>query len=238
MPPDAREPAWSNLGLPPIDPFVRNLLGGLLALYVAELTAGAAGLPVGALTWRPFGAGFAPWQPLTCYLVQGNIASNVLFGLLGLWFVIPSLLSVLPRRALGEAVLAAIAGGTLLPLAANAAGFGADAMYGWGGLLLPLLCLFGLAFPTGQVRINFVLPVTGPMLVWGSLLLAGLQLLAALGGPGGPLLGALRALGQWIGVYLWWNRRNARRAPAARGPRLRVMSGGRDDLFHREPATP
>lgn len=231
---------WSRLGLPPTDPFVRNLLLGLLGLYVVELVANVAGVPTLMLAWQAPRVGFAPWQVLTCYLVQGNNVGGVVFGLLGLWFLLPGLFTALPHKRVGEALLAAIAVGTALPLAANLLGLGAGVVIGWPSLLMALFCLFGLAFPEATVRINFVLPVTGPMIVWGSLLLAVLTLLASFGAGGQGSLGAFHSLGLWLGVYGWWHLRYLRPRstppPGRPPPRFRVYEGGQDsqrDVYHR-----
>lgn len=242
MPQNARDDGWSRLGLPYTDPAIRNLLLGLLGLYVAELAASVAGLPVGLLAWAPLGAGFAIWQPITCYFVQGNQVTSVVFGLLGLWFMLPALLQTLSRRQIGEALLAAVAVGTLLPLLINVAGFGGGLILGWPGTLMALFCLFGLAFPDATVRLNFVLPVTGPMIVWGSLLIASLQVLASFGGGGGGSLPAFHQLGLWLGVYAWWNlrgpgarRRNLRAQGRKVERRFQVLQGGEGgDDYHRD----
>ena len=93
---------------------MKQLLGGLLALYVVELVLSATGAPVQLLAWLPLGQGFAPWQPLTRFAVQGPSVLNVLIALAVAWFVFPALDQLLRREQLGEATLAMAAAATVL----------------------------------------------------------------------------------------------------------------------------
>lgn len=213
---------------------MKQLLGGLLALYVVELVLSATGAPVQLLAWLPLGQGFAPWQPLTRFAVQGPSVLNVLIALAVAWFVFPALDQLLRREQLGEATLAMAAAATVLPLTAELAGvLSPGIIVGWTSLVGGWIVLFGLARPDGEVRLYFVLPVTGQMIVWGMLGIEVLMLLAA------PNTASLEPIGVWVGAWAWWNyrgpgarRRHLRREGARVERELRrfqVLDGGRSD---------
>lgn len=184
--------------LPPAPRWIRNLCGGLLALYVAELVARTAGLPVDLLAWFPLRGGFAPWQPLTRFLVQGGDPGTVLrvvIGLAAIWFGLPQL----DRGLVARAAVAAAVGGTVVAFALDALGIlGPFADLGWTTPLFGTFVLYGLLRPDAQILAYFVLPVTGRALVWGALGIAALMFLAQ------RSLGTADALGAWLGVWLWF----------------------------------
>lgn len=240
----SRPNAWSEgVGLPPVAPWLRNLLLGLFLLYVAELVLLNVGLPVYTLAWQDFGGGFAVWQPLTHWLVQGPRVDGVAFALLAIYFFLPGIADRLGRRNLTEAVVSGGAGGLVLGLIADAVGLGFGPAMGWAPFVFGLTTMFGLTYPQGEVRLFFVLPVKGVWFLWGSLVLALLTWLATLKG-----LSAVENIGQWLGVFAWWHLRG----PGARTRSLRksgksveqnlrrfdVLPGGkqtkpnRDDWIH------
>src|SRR5690606_20193193 len=118
---------------------------GLFALFVVELVLRNVGLPVDALVWYPFEGPFQPWQPLSRYLVQGGSQSavfNVIFGLLVLYFLLPAVDSLLPRAQAARALVAAIVGGTLLPLGVDALLPLSSGTSGWTVLTTTAILLF------------------------------------------------------------------------------------------------
>lgn len=219
--------------LPPLAPWMRNLLVGLFALYVVELLAANAGLPVQALAWHPFGSGFEPWQPFTRFLVQGRSVLGVLLGLLVLYFLLPAVDRLLTREQMSQALLAGAAGGTALPLLLDLVLVGGPGIHGWTVLSTSLVLLFGLAVPSGVVNLWFVIPITGRVIVWGSLGLSVVLFLLD------PSLRTSEGIGTWLGVYGWWNvlgpggrkrqlRRKARRIERELR-RFEIIEGGRSD---------
>lgn len=233
MRPDGAGP---QLQLPVLSPWMRNLLIGLFALFAVELVLRNLGMPVDALAWRPFGEGFSLWQPLTRYLVQGGHAGavyNVLFGLLILYFVLPAVDSLLTRERTIRAVIAGAIGGTALPLILDALFLDGSATQGWTVLTTALFVLFGLSLPSGVIRLWFIIPITGQVIVWG---IFGLELIFFLLNPS---LRTAEGLGTWLGVYAWWHslgpgghRRNLRRQARKVEKELRrfqVIEGGKQD---------
>jgi hypothetical protein len=83
------------------------------------------------------------------------------------------------------------------------------------------------------VRLYFVLPVSGRMIVWGTLIVLVLMLLAA------PVTASLEPMGVWLGAWAWWNyrgpgarRRNLKRQAHKIERELRsfqVIEGGRSE---------
>lgn len=225
--------AGPQLQLPSLAPWMRNLLVGLFVLYVVELLAANAGLPVGALAWQPFGSGFEPWQPLTRFFVQGRSVFGVLLGLLVLYFLLPAVDAVLTRAQLGRALLAGAVGGTALPLLLDLFLVDGPGIHGWTVLATSLVLLFGLAVPGGVVNLWFVIPITGRIIVWGSLGLSVVLFLLD------PSLRTTEGIGTWLGVYGWWElfgpggrKRHLRRKARDIQRELRrfeIIEGGRSD---------
>lgn len=225
--------------LPPAPRWVQILAFGLVGLFVVELLLRTANVPVDLLAWWPLGTapsdggavGFAPWQPLTRLFVQGSGASAVFRVVLGA-FVLYLSLGQLERRSVGYVTLAAWAAGTALALGLDALGvLTARPALGWSGLIVPLIVLFGLQRPDGRILLWMVLPISGRLLVWGTLFVCTLVFLAE------RSLAAADAIGGWAGVYSWWTlfgpgARRRRLKRDARGierdlQRFRVIEGGR-----------
>ena len=196
--------------LPTVEPWLRNLLFGLLGLFVVELVVANAGVDLAALALHPVGEGFAPWQPLTRYLVQGRNAGGVLFGLLALYFLLPPLLQQVDERYIRDAFIGGALGGTLAAVAFGLVGAGGAAL-GWLPTLLVLPLLFGLFLPDAVLYVMFVLPVPGRALAWlaGALVVGRAVLL--------PGMGTGEELGVLLGVLGWW----FWRGPGARRRELR-----------------
>jgi hypothetical protein len=187
-------------GLPPIHPWIRNLMIGLFGLYVAELigvNAVGQGL-YSLLALHPVGDGFAPWQLLTRYLVQGPQVMSVMFGLLMLYFALPLMDRFFSRSQLLQVLAAMFVGGTVLSLGLAALGIVGGLALGWGMVLTGLFALVGLAMPSMEFRLFFLIPVRASYFVWGAGVIAGLLLLAS------PSLSSADYLGSWLGVVAWW----------------------------------
>lgn len=199
---------------PPIAPWMRNVLVGLFGLYVVELVLANLRIDLSVFYLLPVGGGFAPWQPFTRFLVQGGGQAlfNVIIGLVVLYFALPLLERLLDRRSWTEILISAVTAATVLPLLSDALGLLPIApRTGWGFLLIPMFVVVGLAQPKATINLMFVLPVPAIWIVWGTLILGLLFLLA------GPSSASLEPLAAWIGVMAWWSLRG----PGARERRLR-----------------
>lgn len=236
-----------QMALPQLEPWHRWLLGGLLGAFVLELLLANFELPVYFLAWLNLGDGFAPWQPLTRFLVQGSsraAVSSVLMSLVLLYFLLPPTESAVGRRQLGLAVLAGAVGGTALPLLTDALGWTVPApALGWGPLVLVLPVLFGLHRPDADVYL-VIFPIKARWFVWGGLVVALLMLLAE------RSLSGWEELGVWLGTVGYYHllgpgrRKRELRAKAAgierELSRFQVLEGGRgkpqgrqrDDTVH------
>lgn len=221
----------------------RNLLIGLLVLYVVELSMPYLGIELGFLAWQPLAVGFEWWQPVTHFFVHARPdVFGVLLSLVVLYFFLPAVGEVLDWDAVGQAVIAGAVGGTLVPFALDASGLlSMQPAGGWHNLALTLPVLFGLARPDRQILI-LVFPAPAQVFVWGSLVIALLSSLTA------PSLSTTEMLGVWLGTFGWWHlagpgrrRRNLRRMGAnlEREVRFTVLEGGRsndgdnrDDTVH------
>jgi hypothetical protein len=178
-----------------------RLLLGLFALYVAELVL-QLGVPeiYGWLAWQDLNVGFQLWQLLTRFFVQGpGAVITVLFSLLALYFLLPMMEGIVARRQLGYAVLAGAVVGTVLPLVMNLAGLAHGVAMGWTPLVVSLFVLLGIARPDATIFL-YLFPVQARWILWGSLVVALLLLLADRGS-----LASFQGVGVWLGVYGWWH---------------------------------
>lgn len=228
--------------LPPLLPWVRNLLLGLFGLYVLEIIARSySGLSVDQLAWAPLGHGFRVWQLATHYLVQGassQAAMRLVFGLLILYFFLPAITQVLSRQVLVRGMAAGAVGGLVLGLGGDGllhllGGSGAASAMGWWVLTGSAVMIFGLAMPNADIRLFFVIPIKGVYFVWGSVILS--LIYVALG----PSVSTFELLGATLGPLAWWHwlgpaaRRRHLKAKARsiekELARFTVIEGGKSD---------
>ena len=185
--------------LPPVTPFLRNLLVGLFVLYAVELIArNMLRVPIDILAWHGFGAGFQIFQPATRYLVQGNAVLGVVIGALVLYFFLPTIQRMYSPPQWGEALLAGALGGTAFGLLVNLLGIVGGSSMGWSPLIIVFIVLFGLKIPDATILLFFVLPIPAKVLAWGSGVIALLVFLASLD------LSTADYLGTWAGAVGWW----------------------------------
>jgi len=231
-----------TISLPPLRPWMRNLLIALFVLYLVEIVAANfLHLPVYTLGWAQIGAGMQPWQLLTHYLVQGagrSGAFSVVLSLLVLYFFLPALADLLSPRHFAWGVVAAAVGGLVLGLAADLALPLRGGALGWSPLPGGMVVLFGLAMPRGVIRLFFVIPITGRWIVLGTVFLMALFVIAE------PTIDTTEHLGAVLGPIVWWSWRGPgqrRRELKAKAKdierelrRFEVIDGGRsdDDLVH------
>jgi len=213
---------------------MRQLLIGLFGLYAVELLAGNIGFSFASFAWRPFGYGFAPYQLLTRFLVQGGEVFGVLISLLVLYFFLPTIDRLYSRQQLLQCFMCAIAAGSTFALVGDGLGMlQAAPALGWSVLIMPLVVLFGLGMPNGTVQLFFVLPIQAIWFVWGAIAIAVLSFLAH------PALATADAVGSWVGVMGWYHylgpgRRRRELTRNARSierelQRFQVIEGGKDD---------
>lgn len=230
-----RSDVLQDFGVPPLSPWVKNVLIALFVLYVVELVLqNFMGLPLWAtLTWQELGGGFRPWQLLTRYTVQGPNVGGTVFAFIALYFALPVVEQLLDRRQMIEAVVATVIGGSAMGLLLDAVGVVGGVGYGWSVFALSAFMLFGLARPTSEIRLFFVLPVKGIFFYWAALVFALLMVL------GTRSIGAADEVGAWVGVTVWWNwfGPGSRRRKLIRDSkrierelkRFQVLPGGRND---------
>ena len=180
--------------------WLRNLLIALLVAYVVELVLRNDALPTDQLAWHSFEHGFAWYQVPLRFLVQGPSAFGVVFGLLLLYTMGPSLLDAMPWPDLRMGILMGAVGGTVLPLLVDVANLG-DAMqtaHGWVPLLSSVLALYGLYLPSNTVYLFFVIPVSGRLIA------AFTGVLCALGFLLSPGMASAQPLGMFAGTVGWF----------------------------------
>ncbi len=236
----AKQPARvETFGLPPVPPWLRNILVALVALYLVEVAAanlfGTAFYVV--LAWYDPIA--MPWQVVTRYFVQGlgsQPVMRLLFDLLLIYFLAPQVVSSFDLRQRMQVLAAAVVGGTVVAGLLGAVGFASAPAMGWHGLSVALITLFGLSNPEGVIRWNFVFPIPGKVIAWGTGAVNALILL------GDHSMMAADDFGVWVGVMVWWflvGPGARRRQLVGKGKKLerdlrnlQVLPGGRDETFH------
>jgi hypothetical protein len=215
-------------------PLVRNVVGVLFVVYVAQLLTG--GRLEALLAWQPMGDGFRPWQPLSSFLLSGPDPLGAFFEWLGVFFLVGPLERLLGRRSLFGAVGASLAASVPLALLGQwlgVLGVAGGAVLGIEPLLVALVALFGFTMPSAQFLFMFVIPMRAAWLAWGTGLLSFLYLLYSRD------VGSALAFFSWGGAWLWTGVRNGalrraqlqwKRARIAREQRkFQVIEGGRGD---------
>lgn len=160
-----------------LTPLSRALLIGSFLIYVAQLAT--RGLLDHLLGWQVVGFGFAPWQPLTSFLLSGPDPRGAVFGWLGIFFFVAPVQSMLGTRKLGYAMLATWAAVVVSTLGLTALGLPFEPYVGAEPLILALCCLFGFYMPGQNILLAFVVPIRGLWFAWGSGLYALLWLVYA-----------------------------------------------------------
>jgi len=177
-----------------LTPLSRNVLIASFVIYLAQLIPG--GHVLRYLAWHPFGDGFAPWQPLTAFLLSGPDPSAALFGWISILFFLATVQGVLGNRRLGFAMLASWAPAVASTLVLSAVGLLPFSTYlGFEPLIVALVCLFGFYMSTAQIRLWFVLPVPALAFAYGSGLYALLWLIFA------PCERTWMEVAAWLGAF-------------------------------------
>lgn len=215
-----------------LTPVVKVVLPVLFAIYVVDLVTGGALSPI--LAWQPVGAGFRPWQVLSCWLQGVGAPWPELMSLLGLFFLIPPAERLHPGRKLLDKLLlcwalacAFVFLGVLTPVFRDV-GVGSALP----AILTALVALIGYGMPGSTFLFMFVLPVKAIWLARFDGLLAALLVLANRDS------GSLAMLGAWCGAWLICNfdgglfrrlrMRIKREGVARRGGRFQVIDGGKN----------
>jgi hypothetical protein len=241
-----------TFALPPLTRWMQVLIASLFVLYLIEVVArNFLFLPVDVLAWQPLRASgdLYGWQLLSHFLVQGpgrGAAMNTILFLLVLWFLLPSVANSLRVPPLVEAILCSLLVGLGLAVGADFAvdlvRWGGAPAYGWSAAATALTVLFGLTFPGGVIRLYFVIPIRGAWLVWGTVAITALFVVAE------PCLDSIEQFGATLGAIAWWNlrgperrRRHLRRQARVierELDRFKVIEGGRrnDEYINRDAA--
>lgn len=221
-------------------PWIRNLLIGLVGLFVVEQLLFRAWPELyRVLALWPSTAGFQWHQPVTRWLVQQS-AMSVVVGVIVLYFALPALWAQMDRTLLRNGVIATGLGATLLPLAVDGlqtamqwTWVAPTPVMGWTTLIMALFVLLGLALPNQTVHLFFVLPIQSKWFVWISIGFPAFFFVLS------PSYSLLDPIGGWLGLMGWWwqwgpPRRRRDLKQKARNierelARLQVIEGGRSD---------
>ena len=220
----------SPLGLR-LTPLSKQVIGLLVALYLAQVGARMAGDidTLALLGWRH--GSLAPWQPLTSWIAADGAQLPPLFDWLGVAFGLPVLESTLSRRgqlgflslvfglAIGLGLLLDLTG--LLPVRQHA---------GLSHAILPLFVLFGAAHRDARLNLFFAVPILGWHFALGATAIGLLVQVLGRFPAGGVGLGALIAPWAWVA---WTDPRNPIRRRLLKrryddlSRKLQVLEGGR-----------
>lgn len=201
--------------LPPIPPPVRNILIGLIGLYVVEMVVGYA-VPGGDIIWQVLP--WTPsldlslfWQPLTHFLVQHNNVLGVLLGAVVVYFFGDWFLNRFTSRTLltilGMIVAGCVAVGLLwsgLAVGLSSAGLLPSASWlavpalGWSALISGLVAVWCLDKPQQQGSLMFVVPMKGITMLWILIAITAVFFLV------GPTMFSVEPFGAIGGAAAWW----------------------------------
>lgn len=235
-----RNTGQPTLQFPPMETWIRNLLLGVVGLFVAEqLLFRSWPEMYRVLALWPQSSGFQWHQPITRWFLQQS-ALSVIVGVVVLYFALPALWAQLSRNLLINGVIAAGLGATLIPIGVD----GLLTLAGWplldptpifgpSTLVMALFVLLGLALPNQTVHLFFVLPIQSRWFVWMALGIPGVLFVLH------PSYSLLDPLGGWMGLMGWWwqwgpprRRRDLKRKAQSieqELARLQVIEGGRSD---------
>ncbi|MBM74990.1 MAG: hypothetical protein CMK59_06295 [Proteobacteria bacterium] len=228
-------------GFPPPPPFTKNILIGLIGLYIIELLGNSwVDIPlVNILGWWP-GAQFEIWQPLTCYLIQGKTPLSALLSILMVYFFFPTVQRRYGKNGLLKMCSLSIGCSTLLSAIFIVTGAILPSQGPFMGILsfvTAAIVVFGLTQPNAQILLFFILPIKAAWIAWGSGLLTLLNFLAF------RSLEASMICGGWLGGYLFvyqmkhgsfrkifvhWNHKRRHK----RLSKFTVIDGGKNDTWH------
>ncbi|MFK7930724.1 MAG: hypothetical protein AB8H79_21255 [Myxococcota bacterium] len=211
-------PGGVQLALPPLHPWLRNVLLVLAGLWVAEMVLVnflGMGWLYPLMAWSPSVSGVELgdlWQPITKYVLQGPAVFAVLLNLLMVYFFLPYTVDRFVQRDLIQVAVAVIAGcftaGWLwaalswvalsvgMPVAS--AWMGGTAM-GLSPFIMAMIALFALANPDRDINLFFVVAVKGKWLLWLEL---GFLVIGFLAAPGTDSFEEFGAFGFIVG---WWH---------------------------------
>lgn len=225
---------------PSMTPLTRNVLIGLVALYVVQvILANWVRLPVlEVLGWgSPWSERFPfrPWQPVTAFFLNGPTPFNALIEWLVLYFFLPPAEMTLGRRGLVRVLLVSWVAAVAVSLPLLYLGVvGVSMPYlGLDCFLTALIVVFGLSQPHARILLFFVLPIRASWVAWGTGLVSFLYFLYSR-----ELVSSVAFFG-WCGAVLWmyggtnvlrrWLDRRGPRRPRRKDSRFHVIDGGRDE---------
>ena len=190
-------------GFPPPPKFTKNILIGLLGLYVVELLLQSwIGFPTQLLGWHP-SSNFELYQPFTCYLVQGQQPLNVMMSLLMVYFFFPSVQKGYGKKGLIKLLQFTFGIGTFWGALMIVSGAVAQTspFMGLSPFITASLVVFGLKNPRATILLFFILPIQAAWIAWGTGLFALLNFLF------GRTLGAAMICGGWLSGFLFMKAR-------------------------------
>ena len=227
-------------GFRPPPPFTKNILLGLVGLYILELVGNSwARFDLKDLGWHS-DIQFEIWQPLTCYLVQGKTPIGALFSILMVYFFFPTVQRSYGKKGILKMCAMTIGCSTLLTALFVVIGAivpSSDPFMGILPFVTAAIVVFGLTQPNAQILVFFILPIQAAWIAWGSGLLALLNFLAfrsidasmVCGGClGGYLFIHQIRHGSFRKMFIHWNHKRRHK----RLSKLTVLDGGKDDVWH------
>ena len=162
-------------GFQPPPEFTKRLMIGIFVLAVIEIIAQQwIGIPLTTLlVWKPFGAGFQPWQILGNYFLVAEGPIQLLLNILMVYFFVPPIQRKFGRK--GVIRLAAYTVGIASAVALLLDLIGAVVVgqaSGIAPLLTAMFVVFGLSSPRATIMLFFILPVQAIWIAYGATIMA------------------------------------------------------------------
>ena len=232
---------------PSITPLTKNILIGLLVLYVIEMIVHQIGLiKMSTLAWNT-GDSFNIWQPLSCFFtldtpnpMTGNFDPiRVLIDLLMVGFFLPPTERTYKRRGLYRLLFLTFGLSVLFGAIFSVIGITGGFAYGIEPFLLAMLAAFCFTNPNAEILLFFILPLKASWIGWFSGLASFLFLVAT------RELSFVLTLSGWLAglVFLAMKRRGPLkqiykqtfgRRRKAKKPFVLIQGGKKDDgdVYH------
>ena len=232
---------FSAFRFEPPTPFVKSILIGATALYIAQqVLMGWINIPLADLmAWSPNSTFSRPWALLTHFGLLLNSPIGFLFEMVAVYFFLPVIIDTYGRKGFNRlllwiSIITSVFG--LLGVITGAIPNTSAPAFGLHPVLIAMVAIFGLKNPFATIYV-LVFPIQASWVAWGSGILALLNFFA------GRSLESLLVIGGWVTGYLFvtgkgqinpkrlWRKYTSKAKHTQRHRRLKAIDGGKPNKY-------
>lgn len=225
----------------PPTPFVKSILIGATAIYIAEqILMGWIKVPLAEwIAWSPTATFVKPWAILTHFALLYNSPIGFIFEMVAIYFFLPVIIDSYGRKGLNRlllwiAIITSIFGA--LGVITGAIPSTSAPAFGLHPIIIAMVAIFGLKNPFATIYV-LVFPIQASWVAWGSGILAMLNFFA------GRSLESLLVIGGWVTGYLFvtgsgqirpqrlWRKYTSKAKHNKRHRKLQALDGGKPDKY-------